>query len=172
MQSLYIILLCIGAAIFYGVVHDQLTARICVEYFTIGHPRIFDTDDPTLLALGWGVIATWWVGLLLGIPMACAARCGERPKRSARSLIRPLSILLFCMAGISLLAGLVGYLAAQSGAVYLLEPLASRVPTDKHAAFLTDLWMHLASYGAGFIGGLILCWRIYRGRKLASAVGA
>jgi hypothetical protein len=58
-ESLKIILLCIVAAIVYGILHDQVTARVCVEYFTIGHPPIFHTDDPTLLALGWGVIATW-----------------------------------------------------------------------------------------------------------------
>jgi hypothetical protein len=28
---------------------------VCVEYFTIGHQPIFHTDDPTLLAFGWGV---------------------------------------------------------------------------------------------------------------------
>lgn len=56
-QSLLIVLLCIGSAIGYGIAHDQITARVCVEYFTIGHPRVFDTESPTLLALGWGVIA-------------------------------------------------------------------------------------------------------------------
>jgi len=58
MQSLAIVLLCIGSAVMYGVLHDQVTARICVEYFTIGHPPVFPTDDPTLLGIGWGIIAT------------------------------------------------------------------------------------------------------------------
>jgi hypothetical protein len=58
-ESLKIIVLCIVAAMVYGILHDQVTARVCVEYFTIGHPPIFHTDDPTLLAFGWGVIATW-----------------------------------------------------------------------------------------------------------------
>src|SRR5436190_782619 len=66
MQFLGIIAMCTGAAIVYGVVHDQVTARVCVEYFTIGHPPVFGTDDPTLLGLGWGVIATWWVGAVGG----------------------------------------------------------------------------------------------------------
>ena len=68
MESLKIVLLCILSAILYGILQDQVTARVCVEYFTIGHPPVFNTESPTLLALGWGVIATWWVGLLLGIP--------------------------------------------------------------------------------------------------------
>src|SRR5262245_61211379 len=95
MQIVAIIGFCIGPAVFYGVVHDQVTARVCVEYFTIGHALIFPTKSPTLLGLGWGVIATWWAGLLLGIPLALAARAGGRPKRTPRSLVRPVAILLF-----------------------------------------------------------------------------
>jgi hypothetical protein len=40
MESVKIIALCVGAAIAYGVLQDQVTARVCVEYFTIGHPPI------------------------------------------------------------------------------------------------------------------------------------
>src|SRR5258708_36065191 len=98
MQALFIVILTILSAVFYGIVHDPFTARICVEYFTIGHPPVFSTQSPTLLALGWGVIATWWVGLILGIPLAIAARVGTRPQRSAGSLIRPISVLLLVMA--------------------------------------------------------------------------
>src|SRR5207253_9449473 len=105
MQFIWIILLAVIAAVSYGVVHDQVTARVCVEYFTIGHPPVFDTDDPTLLGLGWGVIATWWVGLMLGVPMAVVARAGSLPKRSALSLVRPIGILMLVMAGCSLLPG-------------------------------------------------------------------
>lgn len=105
MQFLSIIILCVGSAVIYGVIHDQITARVCVEYFTIGHPPVFGTDSPTLLAFGWGVIATWWVGLLLGVPLAIAARAGHRPKRSARSLVKPIVLLLIIMSCCALTAG-------------------------------------------------------------------
>src|SRR5438046_4370100 len=101
MQSIGIVLMCIVTAVAYGIAHDQVTARVCVEYFTVGHPPIFRTEDPTLLGLGWGVIATWWVGVLLGVPLAIFARAGTRPKRSARSLVRPLAWLLVVKAGCS-----------------------------------------------------------------------
>jgi hypothetical protein len=57
-QLLAIILYSVFAAIAYGIAHDQITARVCLEYFTLGHPPVFQTRSPTLLALGWGVIAT------------------------------------------------------------------------------------------------------------------
>jgi hypothetical protein len=59
MEFIKIVLLSILAAVSYGICHDQVTARICIEYFTIGHAPVFRTTSPTLLALGWGVIASW-----------------------------------------------------------------------------------------------------------------
>jgi hypothetical protein len=88
MQAISIVGLCIASAVVYGILHDQVTARVCLEYFTIGHPPVFATDSPTLLGLGWGIIATWWVGLFLGVPLAIAARAGRRPKRDVSSLMR------------------------------------------------------------------------------------
>jgi hypothetical protein len=155
-QSLKIILLCIASAVIYGVVHDQITARVCVEYFTIGHPPVFGTDSPTLLGLGWGVIATWWVGLILGVPLAAAARAGGRPKRSAGSLMKPVGFLLAVMGCCALAAGVVGYAFARNGAMVLLGPIADAVPEDRHVRFIADLWAHLASYIVGFVGGLVL----------------
>ena len=61
-QSLKIILLCMASAVIYGICHDQVTTRVCVEYFTVGHAPIFHTESPTLLAFAWGTTATWWVG--------------------------------------------------------------------------------------------------------------
>lgn len=45
-EALQITGLCIAAAVRYGILHDQVTARICVEYFIIGHPPLFDTTSP------------------------------------------------------------------------------------------------------------------------------
>lgn len=165
MQSLATILLCILSAIVYGILHDQITARICVEYFTIGHPSIFDTDDPTLLGIGWGIWATWWVGLLLGVPLVAAARAGSRPKRDVRSLVRPIAILLALSAVAAVLAGLLGWVLASQGMVVLPEPLASRVPREKQIAFIADWWAHSCSYLAGFYGGFIVVIGVWRSRS-------
>ena len=165
MQTLAIVLLCVCTAILYGILHDQVTARVCVEYFTIGHPPVFGTDDPTLLGIGWGIIATWWVGLMLGIPLAIVARAGNRPKRNVETLFRPLACLLAVMAISALIAGVLGWLLAQNGAVILIGPMASAVPAEKHVPFLADLWSHTASYAVGFFGGVMVIVRVWRSRR-------
>lgn len=163
-QFMAIIVLCILAAVVYGIAHDQITARICVEYFTIGHPRIFGTDDPTLLGIGCGIIATWWVGLLLGVPLAVVARAGSRAKRSVASLVRPVADLLAVMAVMALIAGVVGWMLTRSGAVFLVGPLAQRVPADRHVAFLGVAWAHSTSYLVGFLGGVAVMMMVWRSR--------
>lgn len=155
-QSCGIIITSVLASIIYGIVHDQVTARICVEYFTIGHPRLIASDSPTVLGLFWGVVATWWVGLPLGIGLAFAARVGGRPKLTCAQLIRPIVVLLCCMFGVALVAGLIGYFTSSSGTFHLVGRLAKRIPQDKHVAFLTAGWAHSGSYLAGLVGGIIL----------------
>ncbi len=167
MESLKVILLAIAASVAYGIVHDQVTARICVEYFTIGHAPIFGTEDPTLLGIGWGILATWWVGLLLGVPLAIVARSGKLPKRTAASLVRPIVVLMLVSAIGAVLAGLLGWFLATRGVVRLMGPLADNVPADKHVPFLIDGFAHTASYVFGFVGGLVVMALVWRSRLLS-----
>ena len=159
MHFLAIVVLCVLAAVTYGILHDQVTARICVEYFTIGHVPIFGTDDPTRLGLGWGVLATWWVGVMLGVPLAMVARIGKRPKRTAGSLIKPLVVLMAVSAVCAVVAGVTGAWLGSAGTVVLPSPLFDEVPKPQHVAFIADLFAHNASYLAGFVGGgIVIAW--------------
>lgn len=164
MQSLAIVILSIGSAVFYGILHDQITARICVEYFTIGHPPVFGTENPTLLGVGWGIIATWWAGLLLGVPLAAAARAGRRPKRNVSTLYRPVMRLLAVMLMCAVVAGFLGWYLGSQAAVRLAGNMATAVPRDKHVPFIVALWAHSASYLTGAIGGCVLIVSVWRSR--------
>jgi len=160
MEALKISLLCIGAAIAYGIVHDQITVRICLEYFSLFHPTILPLTSPTLLAFQWGIVATWWVGAGLGIPLAVAARAGTKAPLGVRDLYRPICILLICMAVGAAAAGTTGFLLAQRG-VLSTHWLDSMLPREMHGRFIADWWTHTASYAVGIVGGLILCVTTY-----------
>jgi hypothetical protein len=165
MQFALIILLSVFSAIAYGIIHDQITARICVEYFTVGHPPIFNTESPIWLGFGWGIVATWWVGLMLGIPLACAARLGSSRAMSAKELVKPIGMLLGVMGVAAFLAGLAGFVLASKGSIRLTGVFASVLPPEKHIPFLVDMWAHSASYLFGFVGGIVLIVRIWRKRQ-------
>jgi hypothetical protein len=164
MESLKIIFLCVIAAIIYGICQDMVTTRVCLEYFTIGHPPIFGgTQNPTLLALGWGVFATWWVGLGLGIPTAFFARIGSRPKMTWRDLRRPTAILMVIVGSCAIAAGVVGYFI-WGGFIRAYFP---QIPTEKADLFAVDAFAHEAAYGVGFIGGLFVwAWTWWRRGRL------
>ena len=108
MGFLMIVVLCIGLAIVYGIAHDLVTAHVCVEYFTIGHPRVIDSTAPVDLALTWGVLATWWVGLGLGLLLGLVCRVGRRPKIDWLGLLRPALALLATMGVLAAVAALIG----------------------------------------------------------------
>jgi len=73
-----------------------------------------------------------------------------------------LSIVSFCVATI---AGVVGWISASNGWVFLIGSMADRVPTDRHVPFLIDLWAHSASYLVGFVGGIVLIVFVLLGRQ-------
>jgi len=159
-QSPLIVGLSILMCVIYGVIHDQITARICVEYFTIGHrPILGGTEDPTLLGLAWGFLATWWVGAMLGIPLAFVSQTGSLWKKSAGDLVRPMLVLMAGTGLLALCAGVTCYALTASDAIHLAGGFERAIPAEKHDAFLIDLWIHSASYAGGFLGGaLLMVW--------------
>ncbi len=165
MEPVKIVLFSTGCAIGYGILHDQVTAHVCVEYFTIGHPTIVPTTDPTLLALVWGVVATWWVGLPLGVLAALVARIGRWPTLTLHDVRRPILVVLLGMGITSILAWVVGYLIAQGIGVLLPQPLAYEVPRAKYALFIADWWAHENAYSVGTIGGLCACAWLWEARR-------
>jgi hypothetical protein len=170
MEFAKIWLFSIVAAIVYGIVHAQVTAHICVEYFSIAHPTILPLTSPTLLALQWGVVATWWVGAALGFGLAASSRWGSRPPVRARNVMRPIAILLVSMAVASFVSGIAGFALAKTHAITLSGWLALAIPESRHARFMADWWAHSAAYLVGILGGAILCVRTYAERRHAAAM--
>jgi hypothetical protein len=168
-ESLKIIALAMAAAIGYGVVHDQITIRVCPEYFTVAHPHIFNTGSLTLIALGWGVVATWWAGLAAGIALALAARVGSPEKLTWRRLVRPALVLLLVMGVCATLAGFTGHWMAATGKISSVQAWGSMLPAEEQAAFMADVFTHAISYLVGGVGSLIIAlaiaWQRYAARE-------
>jgi hypothetical protein len=158
------------AGIVYGVLHDQVTARVCVEYFTIGHPPLIPSQSPTLLALAWGVVATWWFALPLGVALASAARLGDRPRLTAQQLVKPMLSLLGAMGVVAFLSGITGYALAARHSIEPNEWVFQNIPSARQSAFIADWWAHSASYLAGSVGAIVLCIYVWRSRSRLSPI--
>lgn len=169
-EAVAIVALCVGGAVVYGVLHDLVTAHLSVEYFTVAHPHL-GIDEPVALALVWGVLATWWVGVLLGAPLALAALLGSRPPLPARALRPAVGRLLVAM-GVAAAASMLFAALALDEDFALPEPLFARVPRDRHARLGVAAVGHSVSYFVGFAGGIALIVRTWRARRLAACAEA
>jgi len=166
MELLKIIILSVAAAILYGIVHDQITICICAEYLTVFHPPLVPADFPApFVALAWGVVATWWVGAILGIVLALASRAGSRPPLAAADLLPLIARLLLVMAACAVVFGIAGFLVAKERIVAPPWRMQSQLPSSHFPNFMADWWAHNASYASAFLGGITLCFIAYRKRQ-------
>lgn len=159
-EVVLIILLCVVSSILFGVLHNQISARVSEEYFTIGHRALILSTSPTLMGIAWGINSTWWVGLILGVLLAAAGRLGIRNRRSSASLIRPLAVLFAVCGAASLTLGFAGYELVKNGMVPFLKGMSDVIASPRQPRYMAALWMHTASYTVATMGGLILTSRV------------
>ena len=164
MPKVKITLLCIAAAVAYGIIHDQITARLCVEYFTVAHPPLIHTSSPTVLGFFWGTVATFGVGVILGVVLALVSQSPGLAPVPVLRVFRMIAGLLAITAIAAALAGVVGFELSRRSVVSIPASLAAAVPVDHHHRFMAVWFVHGASYLVGVAGGSLLIVRIWRER--------
>lgn len=159
-----ILLLTILVTLAYGIVHDQITVRLCVEYFTVAHPPLFATIPEALLGLGWAVAAAGPVGFLIGSLLASVATSPGLPPVSGRRLASRLGGLFGLTACAAAGMGALGWLLARASLVRVSQEWSAAIAPERHAAFTAVWFAHIASYAVGLGGAAVLLHRIWRER--------
>lgn len=162
------IILCviIGALLagLYGAVHDQVTFAISPEYFRqlkftqFKYLNFGFTDEAFAAIIGF--FATWWFGAFIGWCF------GRRfiPNHAYRNAVSKIRNAFLIVLASTILFGLGGYIY---GLVRASTNLSAWSYTLKSydvvngAAFLTVLYIHIASY-LGAIAGLIAAFLIIK----------
>jgi hypothetical protein len=168
-EAAKIVGLCILSSIFYGIAHDQITARVYLPYFTDWPPHagVVASTDPSVVGLVWGIIATWWVGLILGIPLAYVATSGDRRILPWQKLVAPLATVL----GISFAAAMLGLaLSLATGFSvdhWIAGPAVEVGANEDLKRFSAVLVAHNVSYALGIVGGaLLILFVLMKRRKI------
>jgi len=165
-EYLKIVVFSILIACLYGIAHDLVTTQVCIEYFLPPvHPMIVPTANPFLLALTWGIVATWWVGLLLGVPLVAVCRFGRKPKLSVKEIVSPVLFMLLILYVASMLLGMVGYIAKQMGLRLIPPYFETIIAPERFSQFQFALFAHNAAYLFGTIGGFVLMFRLWKKRQ-------
>ena len=161
-ELLKIVLFSIAAAVVYGIVHDMVTAHLCVEYFSVAHPHVIDSESPVLLALVWGVLATWWMGLGLGLLLAIAARAGSRPPADFNTVRRAVVWVMVISLATAIVFGVTGAALFANGLIAIPPYWAEVIAPDRQLRFMTAASAHQGSYLAATLVGLFMIVRIWR----------
>jgi membrane associated rhomboid family serine protease len=171
------LVICVATAIVYGVVNDQVTSRISWEYFYYGKelekvlgPQV----PPDSLALSReaakiGAMATWSVGLILGVAILIA----NNPRRDRAQLsFRELLKLLLPVIGITItFAVAFGFLGWFGGLNWISEDFRDMWRADifRPRHFSAAYGAHLGGYLGGLLAGAIAVARVIRMRRIGNA---
>jgi hypothetical protein len=143
-----------------GICLDLVTANVAVEYFSVIHPKVLPTENPWILALYWGVAASWWFGAIAGLIVASINHRRKQPldpKRIWKCTTVSCVILWIAMIGILL----------------AIMAISSTIPIDqRRATFESDRRLvavamaHQFEYILGGVALLIVAVMTWRAKPI------
>ena len=78
-QAMWIFSFTLCTGITYGITADLIATRRAPSYFLYGHQpdqtALISSNDPNMVALAWGLAATWHVSAIVGLAFAIVALC-------------------------------------------------------------------------------------------------
>jgi len=151
-----IVVECILIACALGIAIDLVTAHVAVEYFTVYHPPMVESESPLVMALVWGVVASWWFGAIGGGILAFVNL--RRAVPLAPKAVRPMMVRA-CVA-IWLVMMLV--LVTAYGLIALLPPDQRRASFEADRRLMSVSLAHMTEYVLGGIAVVWAGWRIWK----------
>ena len=169
------LVICVAAAMVYGMLNDQVTSGISWEYFYYGKEldKVLGPDiPPDRAALRWqaakiGAMATWSVGLILGVAILIA----NNPRRDRPQV--PLGHLLVLLGPVLaltvLFAAAFGLLGWYGWLNWMFEDFRDmwRLNIFRPHHFTAVYGAHLGGYVGGLIAGTFAVLRVLQMRKMA-----
>ena len=151
---LLIVLACIVAGL-YGIIHDQLTYTISPEYYTKFKFIQFGLSNegdavtrPRLMAGLVGIMATWWMGLIIGTILSLFALTLKDWRKMFSVTLRAMLLTITIAFAIGLVGLLFGYVSLSMDDRMQFYPYKVNDPV----AFEAVGSMHNFSYAGGIIG--------------------
>lgn len=152
---------------FYGILHDQVTYSVSPEYFTkfkfyqFGL-KIFILGDQRVGAMLVGILAAWWMGLIIGLIQGALSLLFD-----ARSMFGRWFRALMITMGIAVVTPVVAvsvWLVIQklspspAETIYLPAFVPDGIKVDDAKAFAAVGVIHNFSYIGGLLGLIAGCW--------------
>jgi len=136
----------VGAAMFvlFAVGMDQVSARLCPEYFTVLHNPIPGLSDPTLTGVVWGFLGSFPGGFLIGFTLAVAGELGAWPRQQTSRARWLLLLVVASTAAGATITGFSAWLNLRAFGIVLLVD-APIPPDSQRWAYIVGTY-HMAAY--------------------------
>lgn len=155
-RFLTVVLGSVGLACLLGICVDLVTANVAVEYFSVHHPRIVDTEQPWLLAIVWGVGASWWFGAIGGALVGAVNHRRQQPLPPARILAW---VAIACSVLWLIMIAIVIAIFVFAGTI----PVEQRRPTfESDRRLMAVALAHQFEYVFGGVALLILLFKTWK----------
>ena len=156
LSPLLLLACCLVAAV-YGAVHNQVTYTVSPDYFLAFKFLQFGIAPELQNRFGAsfvGVLASWWMGLVIGVPILIAGLGLKGPAAYARHI----AVAACLVTAVTLLVGLLA-LAWNFADPGPLPSWTTRLglEAEQRRPFGQALAMHNASYLGGLLGLLAGC---------------
>lgn len=154
-------LLGVGFLSCFGMTMDQLSARLCPEYFTVLHPPIPNLTDPTLLGIAWGYLGSWWGGAVMGYVMGIVATAGTKhPPVSLRQLVVPMLCIVAITVVGTLITGVAVWRHTEMLEVRFADWLDRAVPPERQRNAFIVANYHFAAYASAIVASVVMIVRV------------
>ncbi|MEZ4842971.1 MAG: hypothetical protein R3A43_01830 [Bacteroidia bacterium] len=156
----------IGAAIasIYGILHDQITYTISPEYYTkfkfiqfglwhhfenVSHSDLLEIvpQFPRIRVIVVGIVATWWVGAILGFVLGLISFFSTSKERKFRVSFNALILAMF----IATLVGVVGFFFGK----YSINPINAKKYVPDNVMDIKNFVIVATVHNFSYLGGLV-----------------
>jgi hypothetical protein len=155
-EPIQIVLECTLLACLLGIALDLITANVAVEYFTVHHPHVVDSQSPWVMALVWGTGASWWFGAIAGIVLAALNLRRSQPVSISIIrgwMIRACVVLWIVMVGILAVSYVgIGFLP--------IEPKDAKFESNRR--IMSVAFAHMTEYVLGVIALIVVGRKVVR----------
>ena len=156
--ALLLVLIAVIVSGVYGIIHDQFTYSLSPEYYTkfkfyqFGFGYLYEVSgEPTRSIVSYvGWLATWWVGLILGIILSGIGFLHQTAKKMFVVTIKAIGINLMIVIVMGLIGLGIGYLFGNIEGFENRPYQISEVVEKRD--FVAVGWMHNFGYLGGVIG--------------------
>lgn len=172
----FLVIFSVAVAGLYGVLHDQLTYAISPEYYAkfkfiqfelIEEGQAVNPENARLLVVAVGFLATWWMGIPIGVILSLVGLMHNGWKRMLKTTIKAFGVTMIVAFAVGLLGLAYGYFYLSHFPIELFRRKGWFIPEHliDHEHFIMVGSMHNFSYIgglAGLIGGVLYSIKVKR----------